>query len=111
MTSPRLSSSSQAPTNGPFATTLDGYPATRVDLSVPKELDLDTCRLGGLGIQIWYSAPADKYFVLLPDAVASVFIVDVDGQRQVFLTQHKTAASGSDVRELQEILDGLHIEP
>jgi hypothetical protein len=95
----------------PIDTNLGGYPATRIDLTVPKGLDLKTCRLadfGALGLQIWYSPPADKYFVL--DGIASVYIVDVDGQRQVFLTQHRPATSNKDLRELQAVLDSIHIE-
>ena len=64
----------------------------------------------GIGLQIWYSAPADKYFVLLADGIASVYVVDVDGQRQVFLTQYRSATSDEDVRELQTILDSIHLE-
>lgn len=41
---------------------------------------------------------ADKYFVLLPDGIASVYIVNVDGQRQVFLTQYRSATSDEDLR-------------
>jgi hypothetical protein len=91
-------------------TTLGGYPATRIDLTVPEGYDLNNCNLEGIGLQIWHSPPADKYFVLLADGIASVYIVDVDGQRQVFLTQHKSAASDEDLRELQAVLDSIHIE-
>jgi len=37
-------------------------------------------------------------------------VVEVDGQRQVFLTQYRSATSDEDVRELQAILDSIHIE-
>jgi hypothetical protein len=99
-----------ATASGPVDTTLGGYPAFRIDLTVPKRLDLKACRLEGIGLQIWYSAPADKYFVLLPDGIASVFILDVDGRRHVFLTQYRSAASDEDVRELQAILDSIQNE-
>ncbi|HEU4356121.1 MAG TPA: hypothetical protein VFT27_11075 [Actinomycetota bacterium] len=97
----------------PVETTLGGYPATRIDLTVRKGLDLKTCRLasfGALGLQVWYSPPADKYFVLEPDADASAYIVDVEGQRQVFLTQYRSGSSDEDVRELHAVLDSIHIE-
>jgi hypothetical protein len=97
--------------SGSLETTLGGFPATRIDLTVPEGLDLSACRLEGIGLQIWCSPPADKYFVLLPDGRASVYIVDVDGQRQVFLTQYRSAASDEDLRELQAILDSIRIEP
>lgn len=99
--------------SGPVDTTLGGYPASRVDLTVPKGFDLNICRLkqyGALGLQIWYSPAADKYFVLEPDGIASVYIVDVDGQRQVFMTQYRTSTSDEDLRELQATLDSIRIE-
>ena len=95
--------------SGPVDTTLGGYSATRVDLTIPEGFDLAPCNLESIGLQIWYSAPADKYFVLLPDAIMSVYIVDVDGQRQVFLTGGSTT-SDEDMRELQAILDSIQIE-
>lgn len=95
--------------SGPIDTTLGGYPATRIDLTVPEGFDLKPCSLESIGLQIWYCAPADKYFVLLPDGIVSVYIVDVDGQRQVFLTGG-SATSDEDVRELQAILDSIQIE-
>jgi hypothetical protein len=95
---------------GPVETTLGGYPATRIDFTIPEDLDLTTCSFGEIGIQIWYSPPADKYFVLLPGANASAYIVDIDGRRQVFLTQSGPGASDADVRELQTVLDSIRIE-
>lgn len=97
-------------TSGPVETTMNGYPALRIDLTVPEGFDLNACNLAGIGLQIWYSQPADKYFVLLPDGVASVYIVDVDGQRQVFLTQHRSATSDEEIAELQAILDSIVID-
>lgn len=97
----------------PVETTLGGHPATRIDLSVPQDLDLETCRLfedGVHGLQVWYSSPADKHFVLLPDAMASVYILDVDGKRQVFLTQANAAASDEDHAELEAVLDSIRID-
>ena len=96
--------------SGPVDTTLGGYPAKRIDLTVPKGFDLSACNVKGIGLQIWYSPPADKYFVLLQSEIASVYILDVNGQRQVFLTGHSSAASQEDVRELQTVLDSIRIE-
>jgi hypothetical protein len=48
--------------------------------------------------------------VLLQSEIASVYILDVNGQRQVFLTGHSAASSREDVRELQTILDSIRIE-
>lgn len=94
----------------PVSTTLGGYPATRIDFKVPKHLDLAGCRMGPDGLQIWYSEPADKYFVLLADATASAYVVDLQGKRQVFLTQTSRSASGADRAEMQTVLDSIDIE-
>jgi hypothetical protein len=96
--------------NGPIDTTFGGYPATRVDLTIPGVLDLETCNLGGVGLQIWYSAPADKYLVLLADGAVSVYIIELAGQRQVFLTQHRSATSDDGLAELRSVLDSIHFE-
>ena len=95
---------------GPVETTLGGYPATRVDLTVPVGFDLGPCNAADVGLQIWYSEPADKNFVLLDDGMASVYIVDVNGPRQVFLTQYGSTTSDADLAELQEVLDSIRIE-
>ena len=94
----------------PVDTTLGGYPAVRIDLTVPEGFDLKPCNVKNIGLEIWYSPAADKHFVLLPDEIASVYIVDVNGQRQVFRTGHSFASSNRDVRELQAILDSIHIK-
>lgn len=96
-------------TGRPVQTTLGGYPATRVDLRFPKRLDMDSCREGD-GLQIWYVAPADNYFVLLPGSAASVYILDVDGQRQVFVAQNRSPHSPDARAELQRVLDSVRIE-
>lgn len=95
----------------PVETTLGGHPATRVDLEVPPNLDLDDCRLADIGLQVWYAAPADKYFVLLRDGIASVYVLDVDGMRQVFLVQHRSGTSDKGVAELHRVLDSIRLDP
>lgn len=100
---------------GPDATeavpaTLGGYSGTRIDLTVPERFDLTPCILGEIGLQVWYSRPADKYFVLLPDARMAIYVLDVDGQTQVFLASYRTASSEEDIAELQAVLDSIQIE-
>ena len=46
----------------------------------------------------------------MPGYTASIYVVDVDGERQVFLTQHGPAASDKDLRELQSMLESIHID-
>ena len=101
-----------ARTTKPDSTILGGYPATRIDLEIPKDLDLDQCQMadyGFTGLQVWYSEPADKYFVLLPGAVARVYIVDVDGQRQVFMADVLNPRSAADRAELDTVLASIRI--
>jgi len=93
---------------GPFETTLGGYPAIRVDLAIPRSLDLKACNVPR-ALQLWLSQP-DDYTVLFPEDDASVYIVDVDGQRQVFFTRTRSATSSEDRRELQAVLDSIRIE-
>ncbi len=97
----------------PVASTLAGYPATRIDLEVPQSLDLAKCRLAEddvLGLQVWKSTPADKYFVLLPGQRVSLYVVDVHGRRQVFLVETGAHTSATDKAELKAALDSIHIE-
>jgi len=95
--------------SGPVATSLGGYPASRIDLTAPGGFALKKCNLGNV-LQIWFSQP-DDYFVLPADDMASVYIVDVEGQRQVFVTQVGSKASDEDEEELQAIVDSVRIEP
>jgi hypothetical protein len=93
----------------PVETTLGGYPAWRLDLTVPPDLDLTTCRIGENGLQVWYSARSDDNLVVVPDGTVRVYVVDVDGVRQVFITQHRDAALEEDLGELTSILDSIRI--
>jgi hypothetical protein len=88
--------------------TFGGYPATRIDLTVPKGLDLDRCREGGL--QIWYRASVDEYLVLLADGTISVYILDIDGQRQVFVSQYHATNTAAERAELQAVVDSVRIQ-
>jgi hypothetical protein len=94
---------------GPTDTTVGGRPATRLDLAVPDGTDLKSCNLEGGGLQVWLSHAADGYLVLVPDGVASVYVVDADGTRQVFVTEHPPAMSDEDAADVQAILDSIRI--
>lgn len=100
-------------TTRPVHTSLGGYPATRIDLRIPKDLNLESCRgadEGVLALQIWFSERADNYFVLHPGAVASVYVLDVAGQRQVFVAQDRAPHSADVHAELQAVLDSIRLE-
>jgi hypothetical protein len=95
--------------SGPFETTLGGYPATRVDLTIPAGFTGEDCNLPRGLQQLWYAEP-EGYTVLFPESTASVFIVDVEGQRQVFFTEQWAGASDEDRQELHAALDSIRFE-
>ena len=93
----------------PIDTILGGLPAKRIDLTVPDDFDTAACNVPA-GLQIWYSQPADKYLVALADGTVSVYIFDVNGERQVFYTQHRTGTSADDISEMQEVVESITID-
>ena len=94
---------------GPFDVSVGGYPAKRVDLTPPRSAPLESCRLPG-ELQIWLDRAAN-YYVLLGDARASVYIVDVDGARLVVVMDYRESSSPADVAELQAIIESIQIHP
>ena len=65
----------------PVATTLGGYPATRIDLRIPKRLNLERCQMAQYGYE----------------------------GLQVFLAQVGNPRSTEDRAELQTVLDSMSI--
>ncbi|MDX1469312.1 MAG: hypothetical protein R3258_08215 [Acidimicrobiia bacterium] len=94
---------------GPVDTTLGGLPAQRVDLTFADGFDASGCNAPG-GLQVWYSQPADNYFVLLDDNTTSVYILEVDGKRQVYVTSVRNGASNQAVAELEAIIESIAFE-
>lgn len=92
----------------PVAATVGGLPATRIDLDFPSAPPRTSCRLARGGLQIWRGAPSD-YFVLFPAESASVYVVDVGGRSQLFVTQTRDDASAADRAELESILGSIRI--
>ncbi|MDX1469314.1 MAG: hypothetical protein R3258_08225 [Acidimicrobiia bacterium] len=94
---------------GPVDTTLGGLPAQRVDLTVAAGFDASSCNAPG-GLQIWYSELAGNYFVLLDDHTASVYIIEVAGQRQVYVTSVRNGATEQAIAELRSITESIHFD-
>ena len=40
----------------------------------------------GVGLQIWFSEPAEKHLLMTLDGITNVYILDLPGGRQVFVT-------------------------
>jgi hypothetical protein len=96
---------------GPVETTLGGLPAQRIDLTMEDDPETATCNSQVPGnLQIWHSRPTDSYFVLLGDGNASVYILEVNGERQVLLTQHQAEATDEELDQLQAIIESIEID-
>ena len=96
---------------GPVDTTLGGLPAKRIDLTVADDPETATCNTDVPGnLQIWHSDPVADWFVLSGDGTASVYILDVNGERQVLVTQYLAGSTTEDINELQDIIDTIRFD-
>jgi hypothetical protein len=99
----------------PTDVTLGGYPAKRIELSIPANLDRATCD-GGV-IRTWV-APGDdpanatvdsQSLGMHPGQLNVTYIVDVNGDRLVIDTWHMPGTSAADLAELEGILASMRI--
>ena len=97
--------------SAPVDVTLGGYPAKRMVLTAPNARDTATCRIGGL--QIWANESETSFLALAagPPGSLTLYIVDINGDRQVIGSPQRTDASSEDVAELADIISSLRIEP
>jgi hypothetical protein len=94
----------------PADVTFGGFPAKRIDLTVPLALEGATCRIGD-GLQIGANMAETDFFALPFGFSSTVYVIDVDGQRLVITTGTGDASSVEDVAEMQAMLDSIRIEP
>lgn len=107
--------------SAPTEVVVGGYPATRIELSVPADLDLSTCdngyfrdwlQQGELHSQNPVLDGGDPTQVLFRSGqVSVVYILDVEGARVVIHTWHMPASSEANLAELEAILASVRIEP
>jgi hypothetical protein len=90
---------------GPNDVTLGGYPAKRFVLTDI----LDSCDGGPEGRLLWENATGSR-FGFLQDATATIYVVDVDGDRLVIATHHR-GSPAEDVEALNGIIASIDIEP
>jgi hypothetical protein len=108
-----------APTDVVFG----GYPAKRLELSIPADLDVAACdsdaiRSAGL-YRMWLSAGEaasgfDFPFVpeeMLRGRIDVLYIVDVDGHRLVIDAWHLPGATAANVAELESAVASIQIQP
>lgn len=100
----------------PIDLTVGGYPAKRVDMSIPPGLDTQTCDEAGVLIRIWADAAADEYYAIPTgdqgtDAQSRVYIVDVDAERVVIRAGASPDSTAADIDELDAVIASIRFEP
>jgi len=97
-------------TSGPTDVTLGGYPATRLEFSVPADFDVSTC--DGSLLRLWPDAGPNENLGLpiYPGQTTTVYVVDLAGEAMLVIAVRKEGSSASDVAELQEIVDSVRFE-
>jgi hypothetical protein len=99
----------------PTDVTLGGYPAKRVELSIPADIDVASCDEGVIrtsvspGDDATHSSPNTENLGMHPGQLDVVYIVDVDGDRLVIDTWHMPGTSAADLAELDAILASMRI--
>jgi hypothetical protein len=88
----------------PTAVTIDGYEGKYLEMSVPTDIDLASCDQGEF--RSWLGR-----FHQGPGQIDRIYIVDVDGQREVIVANHMPGASEADLAEQQAILESIDIVP
>ena len=91
---------------------IGGFPATRIELTVPADLDTATCTNGNL--RYWPGAGPDMSSGLCCNPAGNtdvVYAVDVDGNRLVVVARHYPDSSDEDRAELQAVVDSIEIDP
>ena len=92
--------------SAPADVTLGGYPAKRIEMTVPPGLDTSTCAISG--IQVWSDPEYTDFFA---GAGGTVYIVDVDGERAVLVAGHSPGSSVADIAELDAVIGSIRFEP
>ena len=100
----------------PIDVMLGGYPGKKVELSIPEAVDVETCDAqDGYTVFGRWSGPNSPSFAG-PVTYGSgqrntVYIIDVDGTRQVIDTMHLPGTSEANLAELDQILASIRFEP
>ena len=92
--------------------TLGGFPAKRIELTVPADLDVTKCD-GGF-IRFWPAAGPDESGGLCCTAGGStdvVYVVDVAGNRFAVVARHQASSTAEELAELDAIVASIIIEP
>lgn len=92
-------------------TTLGGLPATRVDLEPSTGLNMARCSEGVDGpLKIWREDPLG-YYALPPGYSGLVYVLEVDGERVVFVGSAEPDVTADDIAELEAVIASTRIGP
>jgi hypothetical protein len=93
-------------------TTVAGYPAKRIELTVSPTLDTASCTDGNL--RYWPDPGPDfsgGSCCNRAGNIDAIYGVDIAGQRMVIVARHYPGASAQNLAELQSIVDSIRITP
>jgi len=99
----------------PIAVTVAGHPGKKVELSIPQGLDVTTCDSDGTFTLFGRWLPAGQSYGAAPWTYGNgqhntVYIIDVDGTRQVIDTMYLPATSAADRTEIDQIVASIRFE-
>jgi hypothetical protein len=99
----------------PIAVTVDGHPGKKVELSIPQDLDVSTCDSDGDFALFGRWLGAGQSSGAAPWTYGNgqhntVYIIDVDGKRQVIDTMYLPGASAANRAELDQIVASIRFE-
>jgi hypothetical protein len=99
----------------PIPVTVDGHPGKKVELSIPQDVDVTTCDSDGDFALFGRWLPAGQAFGAAPWTYGdgqhnTVYIVDVDGTRQVIDTMFLPGTSAANLAELDQVVASIRFE-
>jgi hypothetical protein len=98
--------------SGPTDVTVAGHPAKRVELTVPRDLDVATCE--NSRIRFWPGPGPDMTSgmccIFGPGGTVVVDVADVESQRWVVVTRHGPKATADDLTSLDSLLASIRID-
>jgi hypothetical protein len=95
----------------PTVVTVGGYSGKKVELSIPSDVDTDTCDEGDFGR--WSpTADPEHYgpFTYGRGQHDTVYIIDVDGIRWVIDTNYLPGTSAASLAELEQLITSIRFE-
>ena len=97
--------------SSPTDTTIGGFPAKRLELSLPAGLLVSTCVFGA--IKNWPDGSDENGGLCCggPGFVDVVYVVDINGKSLAVVARHLPGSSPQDLAELQGIVDSIKITP